>query len=130
MVCETHPTLSELVPGAPADALDLLSQLLVLDPSKRLSCDAALEHEYFANEPAPTAPSKLPLPDAVAAKAARIAAVAVEKGWAGGAGGVEPSFADVFSAGDAMPGEADDLMGGEEGGRDLSAMFDTAGNES
>jgi len=35
-------------PGADAGACDLLSQMLVLDPSARITVDEALAHEYLA----------------------------------------------------------------------------------
>jgi len=44
------------------DALDLLSKLMCLDPSKRITAAEALQHPYFYSNPEPTIPSKLPLP--------------------------------------------------------------------
>lgn len=39
---------TEICPGAPSDALDLLSRMIVIDPSKRISVMAALKHPYLA----------------------------------------------------------------------------------
>lgn len=46
--------LRNLLPGAPEDALDLLSRLLCFNPAVRLSATDALEHPYVASfhEPA------------------------------------------------------------------------------
>ncbi|KAG6602884.1 CMGC/CDK protein Kinase [Phytophthora cinnamomi] len=43
--------LSKLFPDAEASAVDLLSKLLVLDPSKRLSARQALVHDFFFKGP-------------------------------------------------------------------------------
>lgn len=51
----TPPTpLTDLLPDAPPDALDLLSRLLCFDPAHRLSAAEALDHPYVAayHEPA------------------------------------------------------------------------------
>ena len=48
-------------PGASALALDLLSQLLVFDPARRLSATEALRHPWFAEEPLPAPASRLPV---------------------------------------------------------------------
>jgi cyclin-dependent kinase 7 len=45
--------------GLPADAIDLLKQLLVMNPSKRISAAEALNHPYFENEPKATLPENL-----------------------------------------------------------------------
>ena len=45
-----------------ADAVDLLQQLLCFDPSRRMSAEQALRHEYFGNEPAATPWADLPRP--------------------------------------------------------------------
>lgn len=50
---EARP-LTELFAGASADALDLLSGLLALDPNRRPTARQALEHAYFRKYPAPT----------------------------------------------------------------------------
>lgn len=47
--------------GLPADAIDLLKHLLVLNPNKRLSAADALKHPYFSNNPKPTVPANLVL---------------------------------------------------------------------
>ena len=41
-------------------AKDLLRKLLHMDPTKRLSADDALDHEYFWTDPRPATPSELP----------------------------------------------------------------------
>merc|ERR1719473_2687306 len=41
-------------------AKDLLRRLLAMDPSKRLSADDALDHEYFWSDPVPATPEQLP----------------------------------------------------------------------
>jgi len=41
-------TLKDLLPDAPADALDLLDHLLQFNPDKRFSADQALTHPYVA----------------------------------------------------------------------------------
>ncbi|KAG2901330.1 hypothetical protein PC114_g13191 [Phytophthora cactorum] len=43
--------LSKLFPDAEASTVDLLSKLLVLDPSKRLSARKALVHDFFFDGP-------------------------------------------------------------------------------
>ena len=54
-------SLTTLFPGASAAALDLLSAMLVFDPRRRISVDAALAHPYLASlhDPAlePVAPT-------------------------------------------------------------------------
>ena len=53
-------------------ACDLVSSLLSLDPSGRLSAREALCHRFFAMEPAPTDSSRVPLPAKVRRAAAEI----------------------------------------------------------
>eukprot|EP00611_Tribonema_gayanum_P005057 TRINITY_DN1430_c0_g1_i5.p1 TRINITY_DN1430_c0_g1~~TRINITY_DN1430_c0_g1_i5.p1 ORF type:complete len:310 (-),score=79.32 TRINITY_DN1430_c0_g1_i5:47-976(-) len=53
---------SQLFTAAGADAMDLMLKLLVLYPARRLSAQAALQHEYFTNAPAAAEPSALSLP--------------------------------------------------------------------
>ncbi|KAF0697044.1 Aste57867_12228 [Aphanomyces stellatus] len=43
--------LHELYPGAPSEALDLLSKLLKFNPAKRLTVDEALAHPFLAEVP-------------------------------------------------------------------------------
>ena len=43
--------LSTAAPNLPADALSLLSQLLALDPLRRISAREALAHPFFGNHP-------------------------------------------------------------------------------
>lgn len=45
--------------GLPHDALDLIKNLLTLNPTRRLSAADALKHPYFTNDPKPTAPANL-----------------------------------------------------------------------
>ena len=40
--------LSQRYPGAPADAIDLLTQMLHFDPRRRLTVEQALAHPYMA----------------------------------------------------------------------------------
>lgn len=46
---EQHPslTLTQLFPGVDSNAIDLLQQMLTINPSKRISAKAALGHPYF-----------------------------------------------------------------------------------
>ncbi|KAJ8526022.1 hypothetical protein ON010_g15160 [Phytophthora cinnamomi] len=44
--------------------VDLLAQLLQLNPKKRISVDKALQHEFFREKPEPAAPSDLIIVDA------------------------------------------------------------------
>lgn len=41
--------LAEICPSLGPDGIDLLSKMLQLDPAKRISCKAALEHPYFSS---------------------------------------------------------------------------------
>ena len=41
--------LEKLFPDASKVAVDLLEQMLVFDPTKRITVEAALEHPYFSN---------------------------------------------------------------------------------
>lgn len=43
--------LSNYVPGLSADGLDLLEQMLVHDPNKRISAKDALKHRYLRDVP-------------------------------------------------------------------------------
>ena len=56
-------SLSERFPALrnQPDALDLLAKLFILDPSKRISADEALNHPYFQSYPPASLPSELPV---------------------------------------------------------------------
>lgn len=55
--------LSAVLSAASPDAMDLLNQLLVLRPDKRISAAEALRHPYFTkHDPPPCDPSELALP--------------------------------------------------------------------
>ena len=54
--------LQDIFSSASDHCLDLLRRLLSLDPRRRLSAAAALEHPYFSSAPAPTLPAQLPMP--------------------------------------------------------------------
>lgn len=56
------PSMKSMFPKANDDALDLLSKMCSLNPSKRPSAEAALKHPFFTNAPAPTLPAELPKP--------------------------------------------------------------------
>ena len=49
-------------PGTPADALDLLSKMVALDPRERVSCEEALRHPYFSRGEPASSPGRLPKP--------------------------------------------------------------------
>ncbi len=51
-----------LFTAASPDAIDLLSQMLVLGPSNRTTAVEALRHSYFSSNPPPSHPSSLSLP--------------------------------------------------------------------
>ncbi|ESO02671.1 hypothetical protein HELRODRAFT_94730 [Helobdella robusta] len=53
---------SEIFSAAPDDLLQLMSQLLSLNPCFRCTCSQALQMPYFTNKPLPTAPIMLPRP--------------------------------------------------------------------
>lgn len=55
-----------ILPGVSEVARDLLSQLLVFDPLRRLTPAQALEHRWFKEQPLPCEPSMIPLPSTVA----------------------------------------------------------------
>ena len=56
----TPPPLKSIFPKASEDALDLLSDMVCLNPSRRITAEKALQHRFFSNDPQPTVPSKLP----------------------------------------------------------------------
>ena len=49
-------------PGTPADAVDLLSKMVALDPRERISCQEALRHPYFSRGEPASEPGMLPKP--------------------------------------------------------------------
>lgn len=74
--CDKIPSFIEVKPKIPVTplgdlfsavkdrtAIDLLVDLMTLDPSKRISAEHALNHPYFESDPLPCLPSELPLPD-------------------------------------------------------------------
>lgn len=52
--------LRQYFTAAGTDALSLLEQMLVFDPSRRWTAEECLGHSYFRNTPLATAPEKLP----------------------------------------------------------------------
>lgn len=56
---EPVPPLSEQFQGVPADALDLLSKMVCLNPAQRITAAEALCHQYFVSEPRPAPPECL-----------------------------------------------------------------------
>ncbi|GMF33002.1 unnamed protein product [Phytophthora lilii] len=62
---DTNPTpLAEQFPMLSPAGVDLLTQMLQLDPKKRISARKALEHPFFSEEPKPASPSDLIILDA------------------------------------------------------------------
>lgn len=57
--------LKHIFTAAGDDLLDVIANLLVLNPLKRIECDKCLIMPFFTNKPAPTIGSKLPLPQNV-----------------------------------------------------------------
>eukprot|EP00501_MAST-03F_sp_TOSAG23-6_P000868 GSMAST32.ASY1.ANO1.904.1 assembled CDS len=53
------PPLKSLFIGASSAAVDLISKLLIYDPSKRISAKEALRHKYFTEGVQPTQPKNL-----------------------------------------------------------------------
>lgn len=61
---DTNPTpLAEQFSMLSEAGVDLLGQLLQLNPKKRISVDKALQHEFFREKPEPAAPSDLIIVD-------------------------------------------------------------------
>jgi cyclin-dependent kinase 7 len=52
--------LGNLLTAADADAIDLISKMLTLNPAARITAKEALEHRYFKSEPHPTPIVDLP----------------------------------------------------------------------
>uniref|UniRef100_A0AAV1TI62 Cyclin-dependent kinase 2 homolog n=1 Tax=Peronospora matthiolae TaxID=2874970 RepID=A0AAV1TI62_9STRA len=76
---DTNPTpLAEQFSMLSAAGVDLLSQLLQLDPKKRISASKALQHEFFSEDPEPAAPSDLIVVDVPD----RVESSAIESGTA------------------------------------------------
>ncbi|CAB0031957.1 unnamed protein product [Trichogramma brassicae] len=57
--------LKDIFTAAGDDLLDLLANLLNINPLERCTCDEALQMPYFSNNPPPTVKSKLPVPNAI-----------------------------------------------------------------
>ncbi len=53
--------LHALFPGAPPHAVELLASLVALNPARRPTARQALAHPYFAADPPPLPPGRLPL---------------------------------------------------------------------
>ncbi len=51
-----------LFTAASPDAVEMLSRMLMLGPSNRITAVEALRHPYFSNNPPPSLPSSLSLP--------------------------------------------------------------------
>ena len=55
--------LNEIFTAVKPDLLDLLSQMLALNPLKRCTSSRALQMPYFSNNPVPTPGDQLPRPN-------------------------------------------------------------------
>ena len=55
--------LQEIFTAADDDLIQVISEMIILEPRKRLSCDQILQSKYFFNKPYPTNPVNLKLPD-------------------------------------------------------------------
>lgn len=53
-------SMKEVFPAATEDTVDLLSHMLQLNPSKRITAAAALQHRFFSTAPTATPPAQLP----------------------------------------------------------------------
>lgn len=95
-----------------ANAIDLLSQMLVYDPPKRISAEEAMEHPFFAE-----------IRDALAAASAAAAAAAAA-GGGGGSGGGDAGAAAAAAAGDGG------AAGGSRGGGGGAVAGGDAGGEA
>lgn len=52
--------LESLFTAASPDTLDLMKKFFIYPPEYRVSCEKALSHDYFLNDPKPTQPHNLP----------------------------------------------------------------------
>lgn len=72
---DTNPApLQEQFPQLSSAGVDLLSQLLQMDPSKRISVRAALNHAFFQEAPSAVDPSELVIPEVPERKLQEMAA--------------------------------------------------------
>ena len=60
--CDLKHDLAYLFRDQSDEFKDLISKMVVLDPSKRITVDDALNHPYFSTEPLMWDPKNLPLP--------------------------------------------------------------------
>ncbi|KAI6192098.1 putative serine/threonine-protein kinase [Aphelenchoides bicaudatus] len=58
---KTNQLRTKYMPDLKSEAaLELMQQLLTLDPNRRISCNAALKHQFFTEDPKPASPDSFP----------------------------------------------------------------------